>query len=529
MTTTNLTRKILEDFEFADENPLVTNDWLTNTSGDLLPVKVEDGVVKGALAPGVAWIDKAKVNTPKHADQEVRAIGYSMGRNISTTISKFSTTGANTNIELKSGLLTRAIGEYIRFTIAGDSGLDPSINGTYVGLVTSAVEVRIFAQTHTGTMTPGTTIVISDCFFSVMSRVDSDITTTAFSPLGGYKAELAYDQTAFTAKLYRWERDSFALTLLKTAAVDLVVNTLDANTSDGLGVLQELRLTVVDEASGGTRLKVYVNGDDDSLPAIEFVDDVEVTTKVAGVWGFELGATSTGIDAWYASDKFADADDGNQHVGRQLSELRVDLRDEITRGTGTSLDDAFLDRAVNRAVQFVMKSLGSLAWWRQREETMTLTSVDTRTFELPPYVESVEAFFRAEDRHPHGNSIWAIGPNAQGTALKFQSALNFDGQAVIVRYYLKWTEMEVDTDRCPIPREHDELVVISAAMNIARRTGDQSWMTTLNAFFGTLLKTSKTELNRQKRQQKTTLRVHIPGRINRHGSSRYLPDSSWAW
>lgn len=534
-TLTNLSREIIETFEFADENPLATNDWLTatNTAQQLDPAKVVDGVAVVTVSPAKAWKNKDESDTPKHADQELRAVGYITGENVLLdALSAASKSGVNLVLTFGTALLKRPIGSIITFTVAGATGFTPTLNATWVGTVISASMVQIATDFSVVGAVTNATISVDDCHFGVMARVDDAVSATSFAPKGGYLARLSFDPADYEAKLYRWERDTGTLFFIKKSSGAVITKNVDMGAAaiDGRGVGQDLRLTVEDEPGGGIRIKVYVNNDDDTAADIDVVDNAENTTKGPGVWGFELGGGGVGIDAWYACDKFRDPGLGNLQAGRMLQELRTDLIDEISRGTGAAVtgDTAFLNRALNRAIQVVQKDLGSLAWWMQREETFQITSSDTRTFELPPKVESVEQFFRATDRNPYGHSIWAIGYNAAGTALVFQSRFNLDGLEVIAQYYAQWSIMLNDTDRSPVRREHDELLVIAAAQNVARRTGDGSWIGALNGYYNKLLKSTKSYLNRQKRQQRTTLRVENPSR-DRFSETRYVPDINWLW
>ena len=310
------------------------------------------------------------------------------------------------------------------------------------------------------------------------------------------------------------------------ATVDVSTSMLKVSSTE-LGVLQEIRFTVTNEENG-VRLRGFVNNDDDENPTLSYLDrGVNVsrsfTTKAAGYWGMMISATAAGVDSWDAQDKYVVPQEG-KHVGRTLAQLRTLLSDRISRGGNRNLTDAYLDTQLNLAQNEVMTSLGDLALFNKREETMTLTSTDSgKTFELPTRVETLIDILRSPSRTPVDWSM--LNMNQENTGIRVRMSQNIGGESVFVLYKIGWQDMLSDTDRCAVPRQFDESVILSAVLRISERQGDMAYFQTISAMRGAADMRMRAYLNKLKRMQHTVVQVrevrHPTVRNGRYVSSPY--------
>jgi len=358
----------------------------------------------------------------------------------------------------------------------------------------------------------------ADAWVALYARLDDTISVTSFDANGGYECQLNWD-TATTADilLYRYERSAATRTLLSTTSVTANMN------SPVQGGLQNLRFTVTSE-DVGVRLQAFVN--DDQTPIVNSLDlgpssGIDATTKAAGTWGFGVGEPGVGVDTWEATDKYV-IPSLSVHQGRTLEQLRNATKDEISRGGNTNLTDAYLNAQVNSAQQEVMVSIGQLALFTRREETMTFTSEDSKTVEFPQTVEMITEIMHSPSRVP---VAWRLEGYTVQNAVRILLGENPNGGGTyIVQYHKRWGDLINDTDRCVIPRMFDEVIVISAALRVAARSADARWEGSLVARYRAAMLRMRAYLNRLKTSEKNRVRVRSNRIFSR--DSRYV-DSPW--
>tara|TARA_R100000808_G_scaffold21160_1_gene45760 strand:+ start:8208 stop:9527 length:1320 start_codon:yes stop_codon:yes gene_type:complete len=363
-------------------------------------------------------------------------------------------------------------------------------------------------------------------YISLLARLDSDVTSASYSPKDGYQMRLVFTATGnCDLFFYRYNKQTGgqedALTNVDVSSSMLKVSSTE------LGVLQEIRFTVTNEENG-VRLRGFVNNDDDENPTLTYLDrGVNVsrsfTTKDAGYWGMMISAAGLGVDSWDAQDKYVVPQEG-KHVGRTLAQLRTLLSDRISRGGNRNLTDAYLDTQLNLAQNEVMTDLGDLALFTKREETMTLTSTDSgKTFELPTRVETLIDILRSPSRTPVDWSL--LNMNQENTGIRVRMSQNIGGESVFVIYKIGWQDMLSDTDRCAVPRQFDESVILSAVLRIAERQGDMTYFQTVAAMKSAADGRMRSYLNKTKRMQHTAIQVrevrHPTVRNGRYVSSPY--------
>ena len=155
---------------------------------------------------------------------------------------------------------------------------------------------------------------------------------------------------------------------------------------------------------------------------------------------------------------------------------------------------------------------------------MTLTSTDSgKTFELPTRVETLIDILRSPSRTPVD---WAmLNMNQENTGIRVRMSQNIGGESVFVLYKIGWQDMLSDTDRCAVPRQFDESVILSAVLRISERQGDMAYFQTISAMRGAADMRMRAYLNKLKRMQHTVVQVrevrHPTVRNGRYVSSPY--------
>ena len=363
-------------------------------------------------------------------------------------------------------------------------------------------------------------------YISLLARVDSDVTAASYSPKDGYQMRLVFTASDNCDLVFhRYNKNTGGQEDALTN-VDVSTSMLKVSSTE-LGVLQEIRFTVTNEENG-VRLRGFVNNDDDENPTLSYLDrGVNVsrsfTTKDAGYWGMMISAAGLGVDSWDAQDKYVVPQEG-KHVGRTLAQLRTLLSDRISRGGNRNLTDSYLDTQLNLAQNEVMTNLGDLALFNKREETITLTSTDSgKTFELPTRVETLIDILRSPSRTPVDWSM--LNMNQENTGIRIRMSQNIGGESVFVLYKIGWQDMLSDTDRCAVPRQFDESVILSAVLRISERQGDMAYFQTIAAMKSAADTRMRAYLNKLKRMQHTAVQVrevrHPAVRNGRYVSSPY--------
>lgn len=256
------------------------------------------------------------------------------------------------------------------------------------------------------------------------------------------------------------------------------------NPGDGLtdlGVLQRLRFMIVDEERDNNLteqsvvLRAYLNEDDLGQPTLEFRDDgivLDPGTGVAppwrqpGTWMISFGAAE---ETFYDTVSFTDA-----YVvpsfgvygkkSRTLAELRAAVKRRLTIGGNTGYETELLDDAINDALLEAKSELGDKALFWMKLVPYTMTTDDQNLCYLPEDVDRVIEVY--DQTYGNGKVGWSYVVDDERGRCRVEINSHPDGRIYTVKYVASFEPLVNDGDFCPIPREHDEVVVIGAALRI---------------------------------------------------------------
>lgn len=156
----------------------------------------------------------------------------------------------------------------------------------------------------------------------------------------------------------------------------------------------------------------------------------------------------------------------------RLSDLRTAVRRRYERtGLGNASSNTQIDGFINDALREIYNTLGDNPWFLRKVETITATGFYPSTIELPKRIRRPVRF--ESSAYP-------------GRPLRVKSLYTTDNGSVVVTlpsdvsgpYLVYHTEvprdLEGDDDRCLVPRDYQELIVILACKRLAECSGNGS-------------------------------------------------------
>ena len=304
----------------------------------------------------------------------------------------------------------------------------------------------------------------------------------------------------------------------RLAFVDLVLSgSVEASGYEGLlhdkgeaAVVQELHLRVEHE-QGGVRLKAWLNSQDSDHPILSVLsksDMHNVTGK--GEWWFgiiqdSIADGSVAVTSFDATDVAAASAPTKAPVllGNfpTLGELKQDVMDEYASSQNIeTVPSRTLTRAINDGLREVLNTVGDVAWWMTAVESFSLTFAGNRTASLPGYVKRVINVKRNSD----GCEVaWKQAPpDSSGNVVIWtlsQGTLDYE-------YVIRHEEASEDADQIPIPREHKEAVVLAAALRLARRDNNPSYVASVQSSLSRMMDILMNDVNRSQNMRRTVMR-----------------------
>ena len=355
---------------------------------------------------------------------------------------------------------------------------------------------------------------------------------TSFS--AGYGLSLTWNADGTrTLAIVKAETSSTIVILASTTV------TLESLNDTDLGVLQHLRLNVVDLEPQSqlpealVLVRCYVNNEDDGNPDLEHVDMGRSTTgaspitashRTAGTYALSFGAASDiQYDAFAGRDDFVLADYG--YYGRQyhtLSELRTMVTRKISQNGITnygSNGNETLNDAINDATDEVLRELGDKAEFRRRLDTYTLTA-DTTTHltTMPHDVGRVFGIFTGTNQQP---VEWRLISEDSLGRLQMLIEPWPSSTALVVDYWNRYSPMTLDTDYCAVPAQYDEAVRLGAILRLgAEDDRDIKYHALMEKRWSRALEQIHTDMSRIRAQRKQRVAA-VPPKLGR-GYSRLM-------
>ena len=322
----------------------------------------------------------------------------------------------------------------------------------------------------------------------------------------GWGLQLGWDSagTARTLRIIRNTAGGFsgAGTSFNALITNANVTLATFNGTD-LTTLQEIQL-IVTQIDGGMRVRAYLNEGDLSNPTLEFLDPHDfpvnaTATQVAG-WYIGLGvhdvARALLVYNVYAEDySESSIDDIQEKDQPKLSELRTAISERYSGASTMSLDDTILNRFINNAVQRCIRDLGDAATFMQPTTVITLEADANGFATLPRYVKRPISLWRANENR---EAPWYLAEQTVNGAVVVNLDRNDSPGSTEVRmtYVVKFENMEADTDRCPIPKEYQELIEVATCIALASKDEMTTRRATYLEEYGACLGSVKSDLQR---------------------------------
>lgn len=245
---------------------------------------------------------------------------------------------------------------------------------------------------------------------------------------------------------------------------------------------EQLVVMTVERIDSGLLARVFLNNPDIDRPIMSAVighgypppDASDETDPGFAYLMFGSNGTAQSLRVTYFA--FADSVaktidvtgvDGDEGTMRRMIAL---VRQRLGRGISerqTNIDPEAMRQDLRDSVEQIMLELGDLPWFAVREESLTLTIDDLDRATLPISVRRIHAIYR-EDRY-RSKIWWQYLFHDTQDRLVIRVDPSAKSGAVTVRYLVRHKQFWDDDDRCPIPREHQELVVVDAALRSAER------------------------------------------------------------
>lgn len=286
--------------------------------------------------------------------------------------------------------------------------------------------------------------------------------------------------------------------------------------ADGaLGVVQSLRM-IATPAEPGVRVRVYVNQTDDDHPTHEVLlqsdwivpGSGQPEALAHGYPGFRFGACGTNgalAATYFLADDYELDDRVELEVQPNqvtLAELRQNVRMRIA-GLGTyNVADHEIDAMLRDSVRTIFNVLGDSSTFRIRVETMTLTPDTHGYVTLAPHVRRVHDIQRSDTAVPIYWSFDALDTSGN-VVIRLH---NREAGSYRVTYLPHLVEMSHDTDACPLPREHSEVVVMGACERLAERDNNTAQQVSFQARFQGLMQLLQRDIGRDLSTAREVLR-----------------------
>lgn len=291
------------------------------------------------------------------------------------------------------------------------------------------------------------------------------------------------------------------------------------NVSGEVQVEQHLRLIVTTE-DYGLRARAYVNELDDDKATLELripQDWIEPdATDTFGQWGFGLGPTPVAGDVLVMS---IGGKDYNTTEDKQTIEYRDDqvtlgmlvnrVRRRYARTANTSLDEDLIKEYINDTVEEVLNDLGDMAWFMERRITSGWTANGSKTYlyTMPSDVRHVRDVVWSSGR---GRRAWRfdhVDSNNNLVIWIAPSGGEENAGSVEIVYLARHRSMDADDDPCPIPREHNELIVLGACLRLAETGKSPAAEKSFAARYGMQRQKLMRDMNRYQGQSRWKLSV----------------------
>jgi len=394
--------------------------------------------------------------------------------------------------------------------------------------VTTDTGAAIFSRQLTGTQQEVEVSIFSTAqtassFATIWARLDR---SAAFALVrAGYGMNLAWNADGTrTLSIVKVGPGTGVAEVLATGTVTLASRTDTdgvAASTDDLGVVQWMRLIVFDRndptdlpEQSRVVVRAYLNEADDGLPTMEVEDSGRSDTgisqtvhRAAGTWAITFGAVSTiQYDAFAGRDTYVVPDFGvHRPAFATLATLRTTVNDEISFGGLTGYAAARIDRRLNKAVQQVINSLGDRAFFMERFKELTVSAnATTRIVTLPHDIKRIVTVYDAQTQEP---IAWReLARDDLGRILGYMEPVP-TARALVFHYIQAFEPMSLDTDLCPIPIEHDEVVTEGAVRRIAEKEGETSLMNGADRRYAESLEELKQAMGNISRTRQPAIRI----------------------
>lgn len=301
--------------------------------------------------------------------------------------------------------------------------------------------------------------------------------------------------------------------LVETTDQTAMVPILGPDGTD-LNVSQLVRFTVTDEELVGrepraVRLRAWLNNDAHAGPALEWIDrggGGPPGHYGGGAWGLTLGDPSVAIDSFEAQDTYELPDFGTGISRfRTKTEFRDMIKDELSRGAPTNLDDDRVDQAAEDGITEYLEDLGDSALFLRRLVELNLQSDDNNLLTLIPNL--YEHIFEIYDVQSKLPARWhRVGENDNGQILiAFHDAPI--SQNYILDAKIRWHAVMEDTGYIPIPKEHDEPARVAAMWRLVDSRRDREFRESLIQRYTRLAKKKIGRFQKMKRAEKPHITV----------------------
>lgn len=436
--------------------------------------------------------------------------GWTIGQQFGVQLEGFDLTGVYSGLD---GYLTATATSTTEFAVAVDTstggGYTPTGNEVVTvagGLTGSDQELEIsFSQAAEGSGP------------LLFGRFDATGSLTTYTQ--GYGCALIYD-VGGGRTLWLYKVNALTGDLEALASVDVAEHLELVGDSD-LGVRQTLRFVIVNETDSGRRLpemkavllRAYVNEDEDDRPALE-IRDLGVTEsgespgfhRGPGTWAVSFASSNLRIHAFAGRDDYVLQDGEYKRGHRTLAELRAATQMLITRGTTAVFEPKVYNAAIEDALMELRDTLGRNAMFLQRMEEHTLTQDADSLVTLPRDIHTINDIYDGTSKYA---VAWRFVAYDADGRMRIHMPEQPSGRSFLINYIAGWDTMNDDDDPCPVPRQWDELVRLSAAMRLVGDSGvDAAFEQRLRERYVLKLQSIRTHANRVRYNDMTRITTH---------------------
>lgn len=302
------------------------------------------------------------------------------------------------------------------------------------------------------------------------------------------------------------------------ASRDVASLTIKTGGSD-VGVIQRLRF-IINAETQGTRIRAYLNNDDDDAPTLEYISKRDRVTDPSGgyfKWLFGFGSTTArtlAVMAFSAKDSDFRKADVIRKDTMTLAEViaAAKLRYEGS-SSQTDFDADLCKQLANDAQEEILNELGDKATFLQPRELMSLVvSSADGTFLLPTYVETPLTIIDSLTGHEWD---WKrIGQDTNGQIICAMDPSHSSGP-FWVTFETRKERMDADTDASRIPRRFAEVLILGVVYRLSsfdKSRGRQASYEKDKLEFREKLMQMKAKLATFQRATKPRLRTALPTR-----------------